>query len=70
MDRAERDALVSALDRLPPEQRDVLRLRFVDGRDVADTARAMGRAEAEIVQLQARALRALRRVLEPGARPV
>jgi len=69
MDRAERDGLILALDRLPPEEREVLRLRFVDGLDLADTARAMGRTDREVVRLQARALRALRAELGPDSLP-
>ena len=62
---ADRDNLVRALDRLPPEQREVLRLRFIEGRGLADTAGALGTTEPEVKRLQARALLALRAELEP-----
>jgi RNA polymerase sigma factor (sigma-70 family) len=61
---ADRDNLVRALDRLPPEQRAVLRFRFIDGRGLADTAGVLGTTESEVKRLQARALVALRRELE------
>jgi RNA polymerase sigma factor (sigma-70 family) len=61
---ADRDKLVRALDRLPPEQRAVLRLRFIEERGLADTAGALGTTESEVKRLQARALVALRRELE------
>jgi RNA polymerase sigma-70 factor, ECF subfamily len=64
---AERDALVAALERLPPEEREVLELRFVEGRSLADAARALGRTEGEIKRLQAWALRALRAELGPDS---
>jgi RNA polymerase sigma-70 factor (ECF subfamily) len=57
--------LADALDRLPDTQRDVLVMRFLLGRSVADVARALGRSDGAVKQLQARGLANLRRELEP-----
>jgi RNA polymerase sigma-70 factor (ECF subfamily) len=62
--RERRAELVEALDQLPAAQRDVLVLRFLLGRPVADVAATMGRSEGAVKQLQARALTNLRRRLE------
>jgi RNA polymerase sigma-70 factor (ECF subfamily) len=65
VDRKERhEELVEALDELPAAQRDVLVLRFLLGRSVADVARSMRRSEGAVKQLQARALANLRRRLD------
>ena len=48
------------LDRLPPEQREVLLLRFGAGLDTHETGRAMGRNANAVRQLQLRALRSVR----------
>ena len=61
---ADADNLVRALERLPPGQRELLRLRFIEGRSLADTAGALGTTEPEVKRLQARALVALRAQLE------
>jgi RNA polymerase sigma-70 factor (ECF subfamily) len=55
------------LERLTPDQRDVLLLRVVADRSVEDTARIMGRRSGAVKQLQARALAALRRAIEEEA---
>lgn len=51
---------------LPPEQADVVLLR-VEGLDVEEVARALGRPPAAVRSLQHRALRRLARETEPGA---
>ncbi|MDQ4025205.1 MAG: sigma-70 family RNA polymerase sigma factor [Actinomycetota bacterium] len=48
------------LDRLPPEQREVLLLRFGAELDTNETGRAMGRNANAVRQLQLRALRSVR----------
>ena len=63
-----RAALASALDRLPPDQRAVLRLRILDGRSSAVVSALTNRSPAAVRQLQVRALAALRDALgdQPG----
>ena len=63
-----RAALVSALDRLSPDQRAVLRLRILEGRSSAEVGALTNRSPAAVRQLQVRALAALRDALgdQPG----
>lgn len=62
--------LVGAMARLTPEQQRVIRLRFLDGVSIADTAATMGKTEESVKKLQARALHAMRRTLvEPAPAP-
>ena len=49
---------------LPPVQRRVLILRFVEEKTVAEIARELGRSEGAVKQLQFRALRTLRARLD------
>ena len=53
-----------ALDALPPEQRDVLVLRFVIGLTPREVAERMGRSEDAVHGLQHRGRRSLRREME------
>jgi RNA polymerase sigma-70 factor (ECF subfamily) len=52
--------LQELLDRLVPEQREVLLLRFAAGLDVAETAAVMGKSQNALRQLQFRALSKVR----------
>ncbi|WP_436792710.1 RNA polymerase sigma factor [Actinospongicola halichondriae] len=52
-------ALVRALDRLTPDQRDVVVLRYVVDLAVADVAKVLGKRAGAVKMLQARALTAL-----------
>jgi RNA polymerase sigma-70 factor (ECF subfamily) len=54
-----------ALAYLPAEQRDVLALRFFGDLSTREIAAALGRQEGSVRVLQFRALRAMRRRLEP-----
>ncbi len=54
------DAVQTALDRLSPDHRDVLRLRYIEALPVADVAARLKRSEGAIHQLCRRGLRALR----------
>jgi RNA polymerase sigma-70 factor, ECF subfamily len=66
LDRSlDRMELARALRRLTDEQRQVVVLRFLEGRSTAETAAAMGKTEDAVKKLQARGLLHLRRVLEP-----
>lgn len=55
--------LRAILDRLPPEQREVLLLRFGAGLDTNETGRAMERNANAVRQLQLRALRNVRAMI-------
>ena len=58
-----RAALVSALDGLTPDQRAVLRLRFLEGLSPAEVGKLTSRSASAVRQLQVRALAALRDAL-------
>lgn len=61
--------LLGAVQRLNPEQRECIVLRFLHGFSVAETAQAMGKNEGAIKALQYRAVRALHRLLPEGFQP-
>ncbi|WNO74476.1 MULTISPECIES: SigE family RNA polymerase sigma factor [unclassified Streptomyces] len=61
---AERSALVQALDRLPPRQRAVIVLRYLEDRTESEVARLLGTRIGTVRSHGARALRRLRG--EPG----
>lgn len=54
------EALQVSVTRLSESQQQVIHLRFIEGRSVAEAAAEMGRTEAAIVALTKRALEALR----------
>jgi RNA polymerase sigma-70 factor (sigma-E family) len=60
---ATRDALLRGLKRVPPRQRAVLVLRFLEGLDVSGTAAALGCTEGTVKSQTARGLEALREAL-------
>jgi RNA polymerase sigma-70 factor (ECF subfamily) len=62
-------ALLSAVQRLNPEQRECIVLRFLQGFSVAETAAVMGKNEGAIKALQYRAVRSLHRLLPEGFQP-
>jgi RNA polymerase sigma-70 factor (ECF subfamily) len=65
IDEAERRAsLARAVRTLPPDQRRVIEMRFGEDRKVADIARALGRSEGAVKQLQLRAVQSLRARLD------
>ena len=61
-------ALLDAVHRLNPQQRECVTLRFLQGLSVAETARIMGKNEGAIKTLQYRAVRTLARLLPSDAR--
>lgn len=63
-DQLEREQVLSAMALLTEDQRDVLRLRFVEGREIRDVAATLGKDAAAVRALQHRALASLRRLLE------
>lgn len=67
---ARREELVrlgDALERMPPDYRDVIVLRQLEGLPFAEVARRMGRTEDSVQKLWVRGLDALRQLLEGGA---
>jgi RNA polymerase sigma-70 factor (ECF subfamily) len=66
-DGLERRAMLFQLvSRLPEEQRQVIELRYVEQRSLAETAGSLGKSEGAIKQLQRRALERLRAEWEAG----
>jgi RNA polymerase sigma-70 factor (ECF subfamily) len=61
--RTDLDAVAGALQRLTPDQREVVALRFFAGLSPREVAELMGRNEGTIRGLQFRAIEALRRAL-------
>jgi RNA polymerase sigma-70 factor (ECF subfamily) len=55
--------LRNALNRLTPEQQEIVYLRFFQGLQIAEVAAVTGRTEGAVKALQFRALRALERVI-------
>jgi RNA polymerase sigma-70 factor (ECF subfamily) len=55
--------LRNALNRLTPEQQEIVHLRFFHGLQIAEVAAVTGRTEGAVKALQFRALRALERVI-------
>ena len=53
------ELLFDAVNSLPPEQRDCILMRFIQGMSIAETAAALKRSEGAIKQLQLRAVRSL-----------
>lgn len=58
--------LITAVQQLNPEQHEVIRLRFLLGLSVAETAHELGKNEGAVKALQYRAVRSLARLLPPG----
>jgi RNA polymerase sigma-70 factor (ECF subfamily) len=61
------DQVSRALDLLTEDQRRVVVLRFLQGMNILETARAVGKSEDAVKKLQARGLLALRRALRTMA---
>jgi len=55
--------LMRAVQALPPEQRDCVLMRFMEGLSIAETAQVLDRSEGAIKQLQLRAVRNLAKSL-------
>jgi len=58
------DQIKAGLGRLTPEQRQVIVLRFLEGKSLAETAAIVQRNEDAVKKLQARGLASLRRGIE------
>lgn len=64
-DALDREQVRGALAELTAEQRQVIVLRYIEGWENGEIARAMGKKEGAVRALQHRALNALRRLLIP-----
>lgn len=62
------EILLEALTQLPPEQRDCLVMRFLQGLSIAETAAALGRSDGAVKQLQLRGVRNLAKLMPEGIR--
>jgi RNA polymerase sigma-70 factor (ECF subfamily) len=58
------EQIKTGLARLTPEQRQVIELRFLEGKSLAETAALVGRNDDAVKKLQARGLASLRRGIE------
>ncbi len=67
--RLDRDLLSAALAKITDEQRQIVLMRVVQGLTIAETAKAVGKSEDSIKQLQSRGLKALKRVMGPQEVP-
>lgn len=56
--------LLAAVERLRPEQREVVVLRFLVGLPTRDVAQLLGKSQPAISSLQVRALESLRKALK------
>lgn len=52
------------IEKLPPQQREVISLRFISGLSVTETAAAIGKTEGTVKKLQHVALAKLRKLME------
>ena len=64
LDRLDREELYQALNKLRPEQQEVLYLRFLQGLSSAEVAQAMGKSEGAVRVLQFRALKHLLKAMQ------
>ena len=67
-EKIERDQVRAALARLTPEQRQVVVLKFLEGWQNEDVAKAVGRPVGAVKSLQHRAIDTLKRMLLPQER--
>ena len=63
---AQRSEIWSAVDRLPPRSKLIMRLRFIEGRTLEETGAMLNLTRARIKQIQDDALRKLRQMLRRG----
>ncbi|MFC1991122.1 RNA polymerase sigma factor [Chloroflexota bacterium] len=61
---SEQQELLKVIDHLPPNQRQVIILKFIEGMDTREIAKIMGKSEGAIRVMQMRALSALKKELE------
>jgi RNA polymerase sigma factor, sigma-70 family len=68
LDGATNEELLRCVRKLNPDQQECIRLRFLQGLSVAETARMMDRNEGAVKALQHRAVRRLAQLLPEGLR--
>ena len=68
IEMATNSELLKAIDKLNPDQQDCIRMRFLQGLSVAETAERMHRAEGAVKALQHRAVRRLAQLMPEGLR--
>ncbi|TCK20189.1 RNA polymerase sigma-70 factor (ECF subfamily) [Pseudonocardia endophytica] len=68
LENATNSELVASIDKLNPDQRECIQLRFLKGLSVAETAEIMDRNEGAVKALQHRAVRRLAQLLPDGLR--
>lgn len=66
-DRITSDLVIRMMDELSPDQREVLRLRFLCEMSIEEVAATMGKEEGAIKALQYRAVRSMRRLFPDGS---
>jgi RNA polymerase sigma-70 factor (ECF subfamily) len=64
----EKDELLAAIRRLPPDRQQLLILKFVEGMSNAEIGKVMDRSEGAIKSLYHRTLLSLREMLDPEGR--
>jgi RNA polymerase sigma-70 factor, ECF subfamily len=67
IDELARRHVEATLERLSPDQRDVLLLRILGGLTIAEIAQVVGKREGAVKMLQARGIAALRKEISRGA---
>ena len=65
---AQRSEIWSAIDRLPPRAKFIMRLRFIEGRTLEETGKILALTRARIKQIQDDSLRKLRQMLRRGVK--
>lgn len=65
---AQKSEIWSAIDRLPPRARYIMRLRFLEGRTLEETGQILDLTRARIKQIQDDSLRKLRQMLRRGVK--
>jgi DNA-directed RNA polymerase specialized sigma24 family protein len=68
--RLDRHTLTAALAKITADQRQIVLMRVVQGLGIHETAKAVGKSEDSVKQLQSRGLKALKRVLDDQSRLV
>jgi RNA polymerase sigma-70 factor, ECF subfamily len=68
IENATNSELLKAIDKLNADQQDCIRMRFLQGLSVAETAQRMNRAEGAVKALQHRAVRRLAQLMPEGLR--
>ena len=61
--------LLAALEKLPEEHREALRLRYIDGLPSKEIAAQLGKTDGAVRVMLSRALRVLQELLGPQAAP-